>query len=496
MAVRIATGARPSRLVRQLLTESALLALVAGGLGALMTARARGVFPALLPPSPLPLAIESPLDARVMGIAAAATLLTLLVFGLAPALGVVRKATAAGLRAAQSLDRADARWRRGLVAAQIAFSLIALATCGMFARLLVDLGNVDRGFDSPEQVLLVTTDFELAGIPNPTERRNLLQALLDETRAMPGVAAATAASFVPLGFTGYREVHVEAPGYVPRTGEATLALLNEVGADYFDVMGIPLIAGRPIVASDRAGGQPVAVVNEALAARYGLRRPLGERLRLGGRELLVVGVARDGKYRFDELDDPARPLAYVPWQQWGATEVTLHLRARGEPMALVPFLEAKFASVDPRLPVLAPMTLDAYTSLPLFPGRLATTIVGVLAVGALALTGLGLYGVTRFAVAARRRELGIRMALGAGRRQLLQLLLGEGVRYASLGLAIGTGLAFGTMRVLSAIVTRLRPDPLAVIASGAVLLLIFGIAVLSAARLALRIDPALALRDG
>ncbi len=495
MAVRLATGARPSRLVRQLLTESALLASLAGGLGALVAVKARDLFPALLPPSPLPLAIESPIDLRVLAVATAVTAVTLLVFGLAPALGAVRKATNAGLRTALSVDRAGSRWRRGLVAAQIAFSLVALASCAVFARRLVELRNVDRGFVAPERVLLTTTDFDLAGVTDPAERRALMRALLDETRAMPDVVGATAASFVPLGFTGYREVEVDAPGYVARTGEPTVALLNEVEPDYFDTMGIPLVAGRPILSSDGTDDQAVAVVNEALVKRYGLRVPLGRRLRLEGREVVVVGVARDGKYRFDELDDPPRPLAYVPWQQWGAAEVTLHIRAHGEPMLLLPSLEPGFASVDPRLPALAPMTLDAYTSLPLFPGRLATTIIGALAAGALVLTGLGLYGVTRFTVAARRRELGIRMALGAGPRHLLKLLVGDGARYASVGLAVGMVLAFGVTRALVALVSHLRPDLLAIPAAGVLLALVFAIAVASAARRALRIDPAIALRD-
>lgn len=495
MAVRLAIGARPRRLLRQLLTESALLAALAGGLGALVSVKARDLFPALLPASPLPLAIDTPLDARVLALAVMITAMSLLVFGLAPAIGAVRKAAAAGLRAALGPDRGQVRWRRGLVAAQIAFSLTALATCAMFARRLVELRNVDRGFGSPGRVLLVTTDLDLAGITDAEERRSVLRALLEEVRGLPGARGATMASFVPLGFTGYRELELAVPQYAPRAGEHALALLNEIGVDYFDVMGILLVAGRPITAGDRADGQHVVVINEALARRFGLRDPVGQRIRLGSHEVVVVGVARDGKYRFDELEEPARPLAYVPWEQWGASEITLHVRTSGDPTMLTPSLERTFGLVDPRLPVLTPTTLDAYTSLPLFPGRLATTVIGLLAVGALALSALGLYGVTCFAVAARTRELGIRMALGAGPGRLVGLLFGDSARFGFIGLVAGMLLAFGASRILLALLPRLRPDPRAVLAAGVLLFLIFGAAVGLAARRALRIDPALALRD-
>lgn len=495
MAVRLAVGARPGRLVRQLLTESALLAAVAGGLGALMSWRARDLFPALLPPSPLPLAIDTPLDARVLAFAVAMTTLTLLVFGLAPALGAVRKAAAAGLRETLTADRSRVRWRRGLVAAQIAFSLTALGSSAMFAGRLSELRTVDRGFDKPEQVLLVTTDLDLAGIVPPAEQRSALNRVLDVTRALPGVRGATIATFVPLGFSGYRDIDVDAPGYDRQVGEPAQALLSEIGSDYFDVMGIPLLAGRPIAASDDTEGQPVAVVNEALVERFGLTTPIGQSIRLGDRDVVVVGVARDGKYRFDELDEPARPVAYVPWEQWGAAAVTLHVRTSGEPMMLVPTLERAFTSVDSRLPVLTPMTLDAYTSLPLFPGRLATTVLGVLAAGALALSGLGLYGVTRFAVEARTRELGLRMALGAGSRQILGLLVGDSARFALIGLLAGLPLTLGAARILSAVVPGLRLEPLAIAAAAVMLMVIFGAAVALAAGRSLRIEPAIALRD-
>jgi len=164
-------------------------------------------------------------------------------------------------------------------------------------------------------------------------------------------------------------------------------------------------------------------------------------------------------------------------------------------MGLVPTLGRTFAMVDSRLPALTPMTLDAYTSLPLFPGRLATTVLGVLAVGALVLSALGLYGVTRFSVAARTRELGIRMALGAGPRQLLGLVIGDSARFASIGLVVGVVLAFGATRILVAALPNLRPEPLAMAAAGVLLALIFGAAVSLAARRSTRIDPAAALRD-
>ncbi|MGE0354861.1 MAG: ABC transporter permease, partial [Gemmatimonadales bacterium] len=495
MATRLAIGGRPGRLVRQLLTESTLLALAGGGLGALLSVKARALFPALLPPSPLPLSVNTPLDARVIVFAVAITALILLVFGLVPALGAVRKAMASGLRGGLGPDRARVRWRRGLVAAQIAFSLAALASTGIFARRLLELGDVDRGFAAPDKVLLVTTDLDLAGIEDPEERRTVINGLLEAVRGYPGVVDATIASFVPLGFTGYREADLDVPGYEQRPGEPATALLNEIGPAYFELLGIPLVAGRAINHADRAGGQPVAVVNQAFVKRFGLGDPVGRRIRVGDREVVVAGVAGDGKYRFDELDQPARPLVYVPWTQWGAAELTLHVRTRGEATALVPSLSGAFAAADPRLPVLTPMTLDAYTSLPLFPGRLATTVVGTLAAVALALSALGLYGLTRLTIDARRRELGLRMALGAAPRHLLKLLFDDAARFASIGLVLGLGLAVLATRMLLKAIPHLHPDPPAVLAAGLLLVLILGAATLLAAWRALGIDPAIALRD-
>jgi putative ABC transport system permease protein len=494
LAVRSAIGARPGRLVRQLLTESMILAAAAGALGVLLTVKARALFPALLPPTPLPIAINTPLDTRVLSFALAITLVTVLLFGVAPAVQAARRAAEAGLRTAESSDPGRTRWRRVLVGAQIALSLTALACTAMFARRLGEVRAVDRGFEAPEHVLLASTDFALAGVGDPAERRAIAERLVSGVQRLPGVQGVTFATFVPLGFTGYREVSAEIPGAERSTDEAPEALLNEVGPDYFAVLGVRIVAGRPIDEGDRAEGRAVVVVNQTLAHRLGLSDPVDRSLRVDGREAVIVGVAEDGKYRFDELDQPARPLCYVPWTQWGGSELTFHLRTALAPLTLVPSVERVFAEADRRLPLLAPTTLEVYTGLPLFPGRLATSLLGALAVGTLALAALGLYAVTSLTLAARRRELVIRSALGATARQLVRLLLGDSNRLTAVALFVGLGLTAGVTRVLVAVLPRLRPDPTAIAVAFGVLYAIAVSAVALAARGASRIDPATVLR--
>ena len=291
---------------------------------------------------------------------------------------------------------------------------------------------------------------------------------------LPGVRAAAAASFVPLGFLGYYTLETHVDGHVPRPGESTTFLTNVVSAGYFDLMRIPIKRGRPIDASDRRGTQAVAVVNEAFARRFwGTSEPVGRHILIHEVDITVVGIAGDGKYSFlAPLDEPSPPFLYLPFAQWGHDEVVLHVRADGDPMALAPSIARVVEGVDGRLSAMSPGTLEDYTAVPFLPTRLATLVLSVLGGAALVLASIGLYAVTAYAVTQQRREIGIRMALGATPARIVARFLAHSARYvltgAIAGVALSVAMVYGLATKLPAILPRApleRPGPFAAAAA-------------------------------
>jgi predicted permease len=504
MAVRLALGARPSRIVQQLMTESLLLATGAILVGGAVLNWARNAITTLVPRSPLPIVAETPINARVLLVLAGTGVVTVLVFGLAPALKSARVAVRASLSGGSSRGgtRGGSRVRGALIAAQFALSLAVLVAAGLFLQRLDELQQVDLGFRDPEQVVLATVDFELARVPADGTRRLLVDRILEQLSVLPGARAAAAASFVPLGFLGYYTLETQVDGHVPRPGESTTFLANIVSAGYFDLMRIPIKRGRPIDASDRRGTQAVAVVNEAFARRFwGTSEPVGRHILTHEVDITVVGIAGDGKYSFlAPLDDPSPPFVYIPFAQWGHYEVVLHVRADGDPMALAPSIARVVESVDGRLSAMSPGTLDDYTAVPFLPTRLASLVLSVLGGAALVLASIGLYAVTAYAVTQQRREIGIRMALGATPARIVARFLAHSARYvltgALAGAAISVAMVYGLATKLPAILPRApfeRPEPFA--AAAAALGVVAALAVLIPAGRAARVNPTTALRD-
>jgi predicted permease len=389
-----------------------------------------------------------------------------------------------------------------LISAQFALSLAVLVSAGLFLRRLDELQHVDRGFRDPAQVVLATVDFELAHLDREKASRVLAERMVERLSALPGVRGAAGASFVPLGLLGYRALETRIDGYTPSPGESTTFLVNCVTAGYFDLMGIPIRRGRAIGASDRDGTLPVAVVNEAFARRFwGANDPVGRSLHVGGRELTIAGVVADGKYEFlAPLDAPSPPFVYLPFAQWGNYEVVLHVRAAGDPLALVPLIQGTVTDVDGRLTAMSPATLEAYSSIPYLPIRLATLVLTVLGAAALVLAAVGLYAVTAYAVTQQRREIGIRMALGATPARIVASFLAHAGRYVGTGALAGVALALAMAYGLAAklpgslprvLVDRVWPFALAAGTLGAVAAL----AALVPASRAARVNPTEALRD-
>jgi len=291
-------------------------------------------------------------------------------------------------------------------------------------------------------------------------------------------------------------------GYTARPGESTTFLVNRVTGGYFDTMGIPIMRGRGLQAADRDGTLPVAVVNEAFVRRFWESGdPIGRSIRVQDRALTVVGVAADGKYEFlAPLDEPSPPFVYLAFAQWGGDSVVLHARATGDPLALVPSIQRAVAAVDSRLSAMSPSTLDSYSSVPYLPVRMGSRVLSALGVAALLLATVGLYAVIGYAVAQQRREIGIRMALGAAPARLMAHFLGYAARYAGAGALAGVALAAAIAQGLATklpgsvprvATDRLGPFALAVATLGIVALL----AALIPANRAARVSPAAALRD-
>ncbi len=504
MAVRLALGAPRGRVVRQLMTEALILAVGGVLLATAVAAWSRNALNSLAPASPLPIVAETPFDATAAIVIALIGLSTVFAFGLFPALKAVRVAVRASLTGGGTRGGTaqSGRLRGALVSAQFALSLAVLATAGLFIQRLSELQLVDRGFRAPEKVLLSTIDFELADVKDDATRQALVERMVERLAALPGVEHAAAASFVPLGFLGYFAMAMEVDGYVPQPGESMSFLTNSISAGYFETMGIPVVEGRSIDASDGTNARPVVVVNEAFARRFwGDASAIGRQIRVDGHEMTVVGVAGNGKYEYlAALDRPSPPFVYLPYAQRANFTVVMHLRATGDPMALVPSVRRAVESVDSRLTINSPSTLDSYSSVPTLPIRLASRVLTVLGIGALILATLGLYAVIGYAVTQQRAEIGIRMALGASPNRIVRHFLRYAALYAGMGALVGSLLALLIARTLAArlpgmvpatLGDQVGPFLLAVLALGTVAVL----AAFIPARGAARVNPTVALRE-
>ena len=496
IGVRLAVGAGRARLVRQLITESVVLSLGGGALGILIALWGRDSLWAFVPAAPVPIGFDMPLDARVLGFALVATLFTGVVFGLIPALQASRIDLVPALRDGAATGPArGSRLQATLVAAQVALAIVSLVCAGLFVRGMQRAQSVDTGIGDPKGVLLVGTSLYLAGYTSDSTGLPVLDRLLTEVRGLPGVSSASVATLVPLGFGGWSSSSMDIEGYEFRPDENGAIPWSSVGSDYFETVRTPVLQGRGITAVDQRGSQPVAVVNEAFARRYWPgREAIGRQLRFsGGTWRTVVGVARDIKTR--SLDEPAQPLLYVAIQQRYSSGFTLHVRTAGDPRLLQQALRRAFERVDPNLPFNDVRTFAENMGAVTFVQNMGASMLAAFGLLALVLAAIGLYGVLSYSVAQRTREMGVRIAIGASRRDVLALVVGKAMRLTAIGLGVGIVLAAGAGVLLRSQIFGVSPlDPVTFVVVIVLLAAVAFVAAWLPARRAARVDPIIALQ--
>ena len=498
MSLRLALGASRTRIVRLLISESVMLSAIGACLGLLVALAPVDMLRRLQPALPLPVAIDFRVDWRVALFATAAGAITSLLCGLMPALEIARTDLVSAMRldpAARGPRRL--RLRQSFVVAQMSMSVLLVVTALLLGRSLMHAGVIDPGF-TISGVDVVGMDVVLAGYDN--ERG---AALIDDVRGriehLPGVVSASTARSLPLtgGAVGYGPLRRAGQTFDPRS--AIFPDWNIVSPRYFATLQIPLVRGRTFTDADRTGAPEVVIINETLARRlFRDRDPVGQTLlhQMGPppgrtRSLEVVGVARDGKYR--TLGEEPRAFAYVPSGQMYNSQVSFLARTSGP--SAVSAMRDVIRQLDSDLPVLQAGALSDLTAFGLLPQRIATWCAAAVGVIALLLAMIGVYGITSHSVAQRRREIGIRIALGALRRQVLGMTMVQAATLTAISAVIGLGIAAGVAQLLTGLLYGISVlDPISFGGAAITLAIVAVLASAIPARRATSIDPVEALR--
>jgi predicted permease len=496
IAIRLAAGASRGRLIRQLLTESLLLALLGGTAGVLLASWAVDGLPLLLPEATTNLALDFHLDGPVLALTLTLTLGTGLFFGLLPAwqasnpnLNEILKQGGRGAAGSAGHHRA----RRLLVIAEVALALVLLVGAGLCVRGLKSARQVDFGLE-PERVLLAGMQIGMNGYDRESGP-DFYRRLRERLAALPELEEAALASWLPLGLAGCKGTGVQVDGYVrPRDENATYEFAI-VSPRYFAALGIPLLAGRDFTDQDDASAPGVAIVNEVFAQRFWPGQdPIGRKFRSGGRDRTIVGLTRTGKY--NRLNEAPSCFFYLPYQQ-GVPDLDLGLcvRTKGDPMAAAAAVRAAVAAADPRVDLLGVKPLTLHIEGVFFAQRMASLLLTLLGAVALALATLGVYAVMAYSVSQRTQEFGVRMALGARPGQVHWEVVREGLRLVTAGVAAGLALALAVTRLLAGFLYGVSPlDPVTFAGVPLLLAVVALLACWLPARRATKVDPMTALR--
>jgi len=495
--LRVALGASPLRIARQLLTESLLLALLGGAAGILLGSWGSSALVSMVSTGPqtLPLNVEP--DMRVLAFTLIVSVVSAVVFGTAPAIRASRVELSASLKSNRSSLSVMTRslLGRALLVSQVALSLLLLVGAGLFVRSLVNLQGVDTGFNQ-EHVLLFQIDSDSIGFKEDSNLVKLYRDVEEKVSSIPGVRAAAFSMFA------FNQGGWSAPAST-RDGSSTArteqhARNNSVGPSFFEAMGLPLVAGRGFSAQDTQTSPKVAVISEAFAkALFPGSSPLGKRFGLGGpehsEEIEVIGVVRDAKYG-DLMEEP-KPMAYYPYTQSINFLSNFEVNYSGEPGAVVAETRRAIKEVNRDIPIVEAVRMSEHVGRSLVQQKLIARLSSFFGLLALLLACIGLFGIMSYSVAKRTNEIGIRMALGAARGDVMRLVMRDGLVPVLIGVAIGLPAAIASGRLITSLLFGLKPaDPLTMCAATLLLLGVAAIAGYLPARKASRVDPMTALR--
>lgn len=495
-ALRLATGASRGRLVRQLLTESVFLGVLSGVLGVGSAYAGLGFLWSFLPSSANFIAPK--LDATVLLFGVLISLLTGFVFGTIPAWRASRIGVAEALKQeGRTIGKGRSRisFANALLTGQVAFSFLLLAMAALFLRSIGQAYNIDPGFQSKHLAIVLTNPGQ-AGY-NEAQTRAFYKEVRERVAAMPDVASVSWASNLPLWANAQNGLQIE--GREQRSKADTIStIVNTVDVDYFETAGVPIDKGRAFTNIDQKNSTPVAIVNEKVAHDYWPGGDaLGRRIQIPGESTMrqIVGIAKTANYT--ALAEPPQDCVYVPLAQHYSDAMTLYLRTKGDPRQVLLPVQREIQKIAPTILAKDTRTGSQIISDGLFQAKMGVGLLTVFGLLALGLASIGLYGILAYSVNQRKREIGVRMALGAARGNVLRLVLRQGMALVALGILIGFVAALAVARLLGRMLYGVSPaDPASIAGAAAVLLLVALVACYLPARAASRVDPLVALREG
>jgi predicted permease len=496
-SVRLALGARPVRLTQQLLTETLLMAVGGSLCGLMLASLLGGALRWLLPGVSRPTMLQPPLDGQVLGFTIALAFVVAILAGLVPALHAthanINEVLKEGGRSATS--SAQSHSLRGLlVISEVALAVIALVGAGLFLKSFETARTMDPGF-SPEGVALAEFDFSTANY-DAQQTDTFCRRLREQLEQQPGVTSVSYDDSVPLGFSGGNWESLEVEGYVPAANENMKIYRDLISPGFFESMKIPLVEGRDFDLRDDPKSLKVMIVNQEFVRRFLANRSvIGRKVHGWGEWFTIVGVAKDSKYH--RVNENPQPYFYIPIRQIFRPEygLTFHVRTSGSVSEAIAALRRESAAIDPSLTIFGAEPMTEYVAASLFGAKIAASLLSVLSGLGLLLAAVGLYSVMAYSVAQRTSEIGIRVTLGAQPRDIMRLVIRQGISFALIGLIVGSLAAAALARVISATLVGVSPaDPVVYVGATAFTVLVTLVAAAFPAWRALRVDPAVALR--
>jgi predicted permease len=495
IAIRQSLGAGRLRVVRQMVLEGVILALCAGAAALFLTLWTAKTLALFLPPNAIPTAINGMVDPGVVIAIVALAVLASLLCAAFPAWRSSQVPAAEVLKeesASVSGSKHNRRLLSGLVVAQVALSLALLVSSGLFLRTLRNIAHADPGFEQ-DHVLTASVGLNISGYPND-QRRLIRDKILQRVEALPGVTVASLTDWIPLTLSRKTE-DAYPEGYAPRPHESLEVGRADVSPRYFETMGIPILEGRSFTQDDNENAPPVLIVDQTAANRYWPGQdPIGKRLSILSNLFTVVGVVKNSKHLM--MSERPGPMIYMSYYQQPGPELIVQMKTMGNPADLLQAAERAIQEVDSRLPVYDVRTMRENTSLASTFVVMQSTFAGIFAVIALVLAATGIYGVMAYRTELRTHEIGIRVALGASRTDVMRLVLLQGMRLTAIGLALGLALSFGLTRVIAGLLYGVGAnDPVTIFA---VLILLAAMSLLASylpAQRAMRVNPVTAIRE-